>query len=32
MCAITSSGKLIALVLFVGYLAIPLTILVHILK
>lgn len=32
MCAITSSGKLVALVLFVGYLAIPLTILVHILK
>lgn len=32
MGAISSSGKLVALVLFVGYLAIPLTILVRILK
>jgi succinate dehydrogenase / fumarate reductase cytochrome b subunit len=30
--AVSSSGKLVALVLFVGYLAIPLTILVRILK
>lgn len=32
MCTISSAGKLVALVLFVGYLAIPLTILVRILK